>query len=103
MRVGERESAAEDIAMTFFSEPLFYYLMLFVADILLFDIAITGTLSSGRMGMFRPMVSVKSLPLRIAFFFISVAIFAFLIWMTRHQIAAGNQYFGFIVGGGQSS
>ena len=98
--MGKRESAVADIAMTFFSEPSFYYLMLLVADILLFDIAVTGTLSSCRMGIFRPIVSVKSVPLRIAFFFISVAIFAFLIWMTRHQIAAGIQYFGFIVAGG---
>ena len=89
--------------MSFFSEPLFYYFMLFVADILLFDIAITGTVSPSRMGMFRPNVSVKSVPLRIAFFFISVAIFAYLIWMARHQIAAGIQYFGFIAGDGQSS
>jgi len=103
MRVDKRESAVEGIAMSFFGEPLFYYLMLFVAGILLFDIAITGTLSTGRMGMFRPIVSVKSVPLRIAFFFISVAIFVYLIWMTRHQIAAGIQYFGFVVGGGQSS
>jgi len=101
--MGERESAMEGIAMSLFSEPMIYYLILFVADILLFDIAVTGTLSSGRMGMFRPIVSVKSVPLRIAFFFISVAIFAFLIWMTRHQIAAGIQYFGFIVGRGQSA
>jgi hypothetical protein len=33
MRVGERESAVEGIAMSFFSEPLFYYLMLLVVDI----------------------------------------------------------------------
>jgi hypothetical protein len=103
MRVDKRESAVEGIAMSLFSEPLFYYLLLLVADILLFDIAVTGTLSSGRMRMFRPIVSVKSVPLRIAFFFISVAIFVYLIWMTRHQIAAGIQYFGFIVGGSPSS
>ncbi len=89
--------------MSLFSEPMFYYLMPLVADILLFDIAITGTLSSGRIGMFRQIVSVKSVPLRIAFFFISVAIFAYLLYMARHQIAAGIQYFGFIVGVGQSS
>lgn len=88
--------------MSLFSEPMFYYLILLVADILLFDIAITGTISSGRMGMFRQIVSVKSVSLRIAFLFLSVAIFAFLIWMSRHQIAAEFQYFGFIVDG-QSS
>jgi hypothetical protein len=103
MRVDKRESAVEGIAMSLFSEPLFYYLLPLVADILLFDIAVTGTLSSGRMRMFRPIVSVKSVPLRTAFFFISVAIFAYLIWMTRHQIAAGIQYFGFVVADGPSS
>ncbi len=101
--MGKRESAVMGIGMSLFSEPMFYYLMLLVADLLLFDIAITGTRTAGRMGLFRPIVSVKSVPLRIAFLFISVAIFAFLIWMSRHQIAAGFQYFGFIVGVGQSS
>ena len=73
----------------------------FIACILLANIAITGTLYAGRMG--RQIVSVKSVPLRIAFLFISVAIFAFLIWMTRHRIATGIQNFGFIVGAGQPS
>jgi hypothetical protein len=76
-----------------------FYLIAFIVDIMLFSIAITGTIYSGRMGLFSPIVSVKSVPLRIAFFFVSVAIFAFLIWMTRHQIVAGMQYFGLIVGG----
>lgn len=88
--------------MSMTGEPWFY-LIAFIVDILLFSIAITGTIYSGRFGMFRPIVSVKSVPLRIAFFFVSVAIFALLIWMTRHQIAAGMQYFGLIVGGVQPS
>jgi hypothetical protein len=41
----------------------------------------------------RPILTVKSVPLRIAFFFISVAIFALLMWMMKHQMAAAMQYF----------
>jgi hypothetical protein len=76
--------------MSLFSEPSFYYLMGFIAGISLFIIAITGTIH----GRGRPIVSVKSVPLRIAFFFISVALLAFLIWMIKHQIAAAIQSFG---------
>jgi len=89
--VGDRESSVEGIAMNLFGEPWFYCLMGFIASITLFIIAITGTVA-GRV-MSRPTVSVKSVPLRIAFFFISVAIFGFLIWMTKHQIAAAIEYF----------
>jgi hypothetical protein len=80
---------AERIAMILFTEPWFYYLTVFIAGLVLCNIAITGTLIS----RFRPIVSVKSVPLRIAFFFISLGIFAFLIWMTKHQLGAVLQYF----------
>jgi hypothetical protein len=76
--------------MSLFSEPLFYYLMGFIAGISLFVIAITGTI----YGRGAPIVSVKSVPLRIAFFFSSVGLLAFLIWMIRHQIAAAIQSVG---------
>jgi hypothetical protein len=74
--------------MSLLNEPLFYYLVGFIAGIALCIIAITGTIR-GRWG--RIIVSVKSVPLRIAFFFISVALLTFLIWMVRHQIAAAIQ------------
>jgi hypothetical protein len=75
--------------MSTFSEPWFYYVMAMIAGMILLNIAITGTLAS----RYRPIVIVKSVPLRIAFFVISVALFAFLIWVTKQQIAAGIQYF----------
>jgi hypothetical protein len=75
--------------MSSFSEPWLYYVIATIAGLMLFNIAITGTLVSRS----RPIVTVQSVPLRIAFFLISVAIFALLIWMTKHQIAAGLQYF----------
>ena len=90
-RVGKRASAVESIAMSLFREPWFYCLMGFIAGITSFVIGVTGRVS-GRAG--RPIVSVKSVPLRIAFLFISVAIFAFLIWTIKHEIAAAIQYFG---------
>jgi hypothetical protein len=76
--------------MSLFGEPLFYYLMGFIAGIALFVVAITGTIY-GRGGR---IVSVKSVPLRIAFFFISVALLAFLTWMIKHQIAVAIQSIG---------
>jgi hypothetical protein len=81
--------------MSYFGEPWFYYLLGAVAGIAIFNIAVTGNL----YGRGRPIVTVNSVPLRIAFFFIAVAIFGILIWMVRHQIAAGMQYFGFLARG----
>jgi hypothetical protein len=76
--------------MSLLSEPSFYYLVGFIAGIALFVVAISGTIH-GRRG---PIVSVKSVPLRIAFLFISVAFLTFLIWMINHQIAAAIQSIG---------
>jgi hypothetical protein len=76
--------------MSLFSEPLFYYLIGFIAGIAAFVVAITGTIYS-RGG---PILSVKSVPLRIAFFFISVAFLTFLIWIIRHQVAVAIQSIG---------
>jgi hypothetical protein len=76
--------------MSLFSDPLFYYLMGFIAGIALFVVAITGTIY-GRGG---PILSVKSVALRIAFFFISVAFLTFLTWTIRHQIAVAIQSIG---------
>jgi uncharacterized membrane protein YvlD (DUF360 family) len=78
-----------------FGEPWFYYVLGAVTGIVLFNLGITGKL----YGRVRPIITVKSVPLRIAFFVISIAIFAVLIWMVRQQIAAGMQYFGFLAGG----
>ena len=74
--------------MSLFSELWLYCLTAFIAGLLLCSIAITGTLW-GRGG---PIVIVKSVPLRIAFFFISVGIFAFVIWITKNQLGAILQY-----------
>jgi hypothetical protein len=78
--------------MNLFRESWFYYLTGFIAGLALFVLAITGTIHSGRYS--RPLVSVKSVPLRIAFLFISVAIFGALIWIVKHQIAGAIQEFG---------
>ena len=75
--------------MSSFSEPWFYFVMAIIAGLILFNLAITGT----PVSRFRPILTVKSVPLRIAFFFISVAIFALLMWMMKHQMAAAMQYF----------
>ncbi len=86
--------------MSLFSELLFYYVMGFIAALALFVVAITGTIY-GRGGpilsVYRrrgPILSVKSVPLRIAFFFISVALLVFLIWIFKHQLAALIQSMG---------
>jgi hypothetical protein len=75
--------------MILLSEPWLYFVLVMIAGMVLLNIGITGTLAS----RYRPIVIVKSVPLRIAFFVVSVALFAFLIWMTKQQIAAGIQYF----------
>jgi hypothetical protein len=75
--------------MILLSEPWLYFVLVMIAGMVLLNIAITGTLAS----RYRPIVIVKSVPLQIAFFVVSVALFAFLIWMTKQQIAAGIQYF----------
>jgi hypothetical protein len=75
--------------MNSFSVPWFYYVIALFAGLMLSNLAITGNLVS----RFSPIVTVKSVPLRIAFFLISVAIFAVLIWISNQQIAAAMQYF----------
>jgi hypothetical protein len=86
--------------MSLFSEPAFYYLLAFIAGIALFVLSVTGTIQRGysrrRIPASRggPIVSVQSVPLRIAFFFISVAILAFLFWTIRHEIGAVIQSLG---------
>jgi hypothetical protein len=86
--------------MSLFSEPAFYYLLAFIAGIALFVLSVTGTIQRGYSRRWiptsrgGPIVSVQSVPLRIAFFFISVAILAFLVLMIRHQIATVMQAIG---------
>ena len=81
--------------MSFSNEP-WVYLIGFIISLVLFVVSITGTIFGGRFG-FRPVVTVKSVPLRIAFFIVSIAIFGFLIWTARHKIDEAFSYFGFLV------
>jgi hypothetical protein len=81
--------------MSFFSEPWFY-LIGFIASITLFVVSITGSVYSGRFGI-RRLMTVKSVPLRVAFFVISIALLAFLVWAARQKIAEAFSYFGFLV------
>jgi hypothetical protein len=81
--------------MSISSEPWFY-LVGFIASITLFVVSITGSIYSGRFGL-RPVLTVKSVPLRIAFFVISVALLAFLVWTARQRITEAFSYFGFLV------
>jgi len=71
------------------SEPWFYYVIAGVTGLLLLNLAITGSLFS----KYGPILIVRSVPLRIAFFLISVVIFTLIVWVTKQQIAAALQYF----------
>ena len=74
--------------MSLVTDTVFYHLVAWIASIVLFILAVTGRIHSRWGGR---IVTVRSVPIRIALFFISIAMFSYFIWTFRHQIAAALQ------------
>jgi hypothetical protein len=78
----------ELIAMADFSGFWIYDLMCLMVGIEFFNAAVTGNFYSGGRGGRRLIASVKSVPARIAFLFISIAMLVLFAWMTKRHIMA---------------
>jgi hypothetical protein len=72
--------------MSFSFDFWIYDLMCLSLGIMLFNAAVTGKLYSSGRGRRVLGARLKAAPLRAVLFVLSVGIFAFVIWLTRHHI-----------------